>query len=214
VNPHLAFLLSSVYDGALAPAHREDLEQSGLSTEFIRAQFIRSIPPDLIDRLLGFDVPAVRSAYLIPFPDPRGGWMDHVRMKVFPPLTTEHGTIKYLQPKRSGVRIYFPLASLEAVLQSDAPLFVVEGEKKALAVALLGLTAIGLCGIEGWHLGGSRALHPHLDAVPLQGRDLTLVPDADWTTILPVNRAVQALAAALARRGGRPSILNLAEVAA
>ena len=61
-----------------------------------------------IDPLLGMRSPGVRSAYLIPFADPAGGWMHHVRMKVFPPLKTTMGTIKYLQPRGSGVRLYFP----------------------------------------------------------------------------------------------------------
>jgi hypothetical protein len=84
VNHSLALLLSDLYDGALAPPHRADLEKSGLTDATIQRQKIRSIPPDLIDRLLGFPTPQVISAYLIPFPDPRGGWMDHVRLKVFP----------------------------------------------------------------------------------------------------------------------------------
>lgn len=35
---------------------------------------------DMIGRLLGFDIAEIRSALLIPFPDPAGGFMDHVRM--------------------------------------------------------------------------------------------------------------------------------------
>jgi hypothetical protein len=113
---------------------------------------------------LGFEAPKIQHAYLIPFPDPRGGWMDHVRMKIFPTSEGEH-TTKYLQPKRSGVRLYFPVATLNAALRSADPLYLVEGEKKALAVAQTGLPAIGLCGIEGWHTRGSSALHPDFDDV-------------------------------------------------
>ena len=43
----------------------------------------------MIDQLLGFPAPKITSAYVIPFPDPRGGWMDHIRMKVFPSITTD-----------------------------------------------------------------------------------------------------------------------------
>ncbi len=76
-------------------------------------------------------------------------------MKVFPTLQTEAGTIKYLQPRRSGLRVYFPAATLDAVLRSAAPVYVIEGEKKALAVAETGLPSIGICGIEGWRAAGS-----------------------------------------------------------
>jgi hypothetical protein len=41
VNPTLALLLSGLYDGALAPEHREDLARSGLTDETLRAHYIR-----------------------------------------------------------------------------------------------------------------------------------------------------------------------------
>jgi hypothetical protein len=200
-HPHLEHLLSPAYGGSLAPEHRADLQKSGLTDDTIAKQKIRSIPPAMFGQLLGFDVPKVTSAYLLPFPDSRGGWFDHVRMKVFPALTTDGGTIKYLQPKRSGVRIYFPLATLDGVLRSADPLYIVEGEKKALSVAQLGLPAVGLCGIEGWHVAGARELHPDLDDVGLCGRTIYLVPDADVRTNGAVHRAVHRLVDALGARG-------------
>jgi DNA primase len=202
VNATLRLLLSELYDGALAPAHRADLDKSGLTAETIQRQKIRSVSPDLIDRLLGFPTPKVISAYLLPFPDPRGGWMDHIRLKVFPTYTDAKGqTVKYLQPKQSGVRCYFPLATLGAVLHAADPLYLVEGEKKALAVAQDGVPTVGLCGIEGWHLKGATALHPDLDDVGFDGRIVNLIPDADYRTNPAVARAVRGLAAACAARG-------------
>jgi hypothetical protein len=76
----LAALLSPAYSGALTPANLADLRQSGLSEQTIRLHCFRSVPPALIGRLLGFDVPRIRSAMLIPFPDPQtGAFMPHVR---------------------------------------------------------------------------------------------------------------------------------------
>jgi hypothetical protein len=102
VTPHLEFLLSPLYDRApLASEHLADLRRSGLADTTIARQRFLSLPPVMVGRLLGFDVPAIRSAMLIPFPDPGGTFMDHVRMKVFPPLKGRRGrTIKYLQPPR------------------------------------------------------------------------------------------------------------------
>jgi hypothetical protein len=201
VNRHLDFLLSVLYDrSGLHPEHLADLRKSGLTDETIARQKIRTIPPHMIDRLLGFPEPKVQHAYLIPFPDPRGGWMDHVRMKVFPPTRTDDGTTKYLQPKDSGVRIYFPRATLDAVLRTTDSLYIVEGEKKCLAVAQQGLPCIGICGIEGWHLGGSAALHPDFDDVGLEGRIVKVIPDADMDTNPAVYRAVRLLVSALQAR--------------
>jgi len=211
VNPHLDFLLAEIYASSdLHPEHRADLQKSGISDPTSKLQKIRTIPPHMIDQLLNFPALKVTSAYLLPFADPqRGGWMDHIRMKVFPVIATETGTIKYLQPKRSGVRIYFPLAVLDAVLHSNEPLYVIEGEKKSLAVAQLGLPAVGLCGIEGWHAARSKDLHPDLDDVGLAGRVVKVIPDADYRTNPAVHDAVHGLARALSARGATAYLVHV-----
>jgi Domain of unknown function (DUF3854) len=209
VNPHLALLISAAYSGALDPEHLADLRKSGLADETIRRQRIRSVPPHMIDPLLRFEAPKVLSAYVVPFADPRGGWMDHVRMKVFPPITTEKGTIKYLQPRRSGVRIFFPVNVLDAVLRTADPLYVVEGEKKALAVAQLGIPTVGIAGVEGWHQAGDRTLHPDFDDIGLRGRVVNVIPDADVRTNLAVRAAVHRLAEALFVRGATANLVRV-----
>jgi hypothetical protein len=212
----LAFLLSPIYSGALAPEHLADLRRSRLSDETIRLHGLRSVPPGMIGRLLGFDVPDIRSAMLIPFPDPAGGFLPHTRLKRFPPGQDHHGhTVKYLQPRRSSVRLYFPRPTLGAVLQSPAPLWCLEGEKKALAVGQLGLPAVGFCGIEGWHRAGSRELLRDFDVIPLRGRIVEVVPDGDVAINPNVERGAFRLMEALERRGARTRLVLLPlEVAA
>ena len=229
MNPHLELLLSRAYDGALAPEHRADLAKSGLTAATIQAQYIRSVPPGLIGRLLGFEAPGVRSALLFPFRSPAGGFMDHVRMKIFPTLvkvmrdgvprwipdaeqTPEDlkcETVKYLQPKGREPRLYFVAACLRGVVDGDEPLWLVEGEKKAIAVTQLGLPAVGFCGAEGWHRQGTTALLPDFDGLRLCNRILELVPDGDYQTNLDVKRAVQRLGGALLARGARPRVVLL-----
>lgn len=229
MNPHLEFLLSTVYDGALAPAHREDLEKSGLGKDIIQAQFIRSVPPHLIARLLGFDIPAITSALLFPFRAPAGGFMNHIRVKVFPTLVkvtrdgmtrwiaaedrapedAKHETVKYLQPRGSPPRLYFISTCLREVLDGDAPLWMVEGEKKALAVAQRGLPTVGFCGVEGWHATGERRLIEDFTAIRLRGRIVEVLPDGDYKTNTNVQRAIQRLGAALTAQGARPRVVLL-----
>src|SRR5262249_35388135 len=208
MNEHLAFLLSRVFDESLAPEHRADLAKSTLTETTIRAQFIRSVPPYLIPKLLGFDLRAIRSALLFPYRAPGGGFMDHVRMKIFPSLTDRQGhAIKYLQPKSSPPRLYFIRTCLSAVLETDQPLWLVEGEKKALAVAQLGpRPVIGFAGVEGWHMKGSRDLLPDFDALPLAGRIVELLPDGDFCSNANVERAIRRLGAALRARGAKPRV--------
>jgi len=208
----LAFLIGRAYDHmGFHPEHLADLRKSGLSDATLRAQKIRSIPPNMIDMLAGFSVPAaVTSAYVIPYPDPVGGFLSHIRIKIFPPIMEEDGpTVKYLQPPRSGTRLFFPLATLPAVVDSEAPLWLVEGEKKALAVAQRGLPAVGIAGINAWSVAGSRRLHPDFDRISLMGRLVELVPDSDWQTHRQVSAAVSALVTALAGAGARPRVVVL-----
>ena len=209
----LRLLLSSFFNSTLSPEHRADLQKSGLTDETIRASKIRSVPPDLIALLVGFSESAVRevrSALLFPYPDPRGGFMPHPRIKVFPALVGGDGhTVKYLQPRGTPTRLYFPFVTLEEVLRSDRALWVCEGEKKSLALAQLGLPVVGIAGIEGWHAKGTQDLLPDFDLIPMSGRLVELVPDGDVQTNPNVCRGAQRLAAALATRDARPRLVML-----
>jgi hypothetical protein len=219
----LHFLLSSVYAGELSPLHRADLEKSGLTDATIQAQKIRSIPPDAITPLLGFDTPRVTSAMLIPFPapaDPAGGWMPHVRMKIFPAIVKESGagkqkttsTIKYLQPRASGTRLFFPLATIQEVCAGTSTLYVCEGEKKGLALAQTGRPTLAICGVENWHHAGHDALIEDFDHVNLAGRVVKVIPDGDVETNESVRKAVLRFGVALERRGAQPRLVHLNRV--
>jgi uncharacterized protein DUF3854 len=213
-HQHLALLLSVAYPGALHPLHRADLEKSALTDDTIQRQKIRSVPPGMIQQLLGFNPDGVTSAMLIPFADPAGGWMPHVRVKIFPPKVkrSDDGgeqTIKYLQPRNSGMRLFFPVATIDAARTSREPLHLVEGEKKALAMAQLGFPAIGFCGVEGWHLKGNDALLDDFDTVALQDRMVLVYPDSDVASNKMVRHAVMRLGVALDRRGAQPELVQL-----
>jgi hypothetical protein len=210
VNRYLEHLLSRTFDGTLAPEHLADLRKSGLTDATIAAQFIRSVPPSMIPKLLGFDLVGVRSALLFPFRAPDGGFMDHTRVKVFPPLTGRDGhSVKYLQPRRSPPRLYLVASCLREALEGEAPLWIIEGEKKALAVAQLGLPAVGIAGVEGWHRRGEARLLPDFDAIRLAARIVEVVPDGDVETNASVRRAVERLGDALATRGAKPRLVHL-----
>ena len=206
MNPHLELLLSRVYDGALAPDHLTDLRKSGLTDEMIGAQHIRSVPPAMIPRLLGASWDRVRSALLFQYASADGGFMDFVRVKIFPSLTDDAGTIKYLQPPRTSPRLYFVRACLREVLEGETALWLSEGEKKACAVAQLGLPVVGFAGVEGWHEAGREDLLPDFDVIPLEGRVIELLPDADFGTNVNVERAIRRFARALRARGAKPGV--------
>jgi len=95
------------------------------------------------------------------------------------------------------------------VLEGAAPLWVCEGEKKALAVAQLGLPPIGIVGVEAWHRKGSTSLLADFDAIRLRDRIIEVLPDGDYQSNPHVKRAVQRLGAALSARGARPRAVLL-----
>jgi hypothetical protein len=190
-------------DWPLAPEHREDLRKSGLSDATIRRHRMFSVWRRKSKALLGFALPGFDSGMVIPFPDPAGGFMDHIRIKIFPSVTDAAGhSIKYLQPRNSPPRLYFPIDTSLTILGGLEPLWLVEGEKKALAVAQLRLPSIGFCGIEGWHTAGSRDLSPDFHRIRLHRRRVELVPDGDWQTNPHVERGAMRLAKALEAHGG------------
>lgn len=215
MNDTFSFLMSVIYDEALAPDHRADLDKSGLRDETIRMQKFRSIPPSMIDPLLGFETPKVVSTYVLPFADPAGGWMEHIRCRVFPPYTDAKGrTVKYLGPRGDGPRLFFPISTMAEACHGSAPLWICEGAKKSLAVAQLGLVAVGFEGIQGWHRRGSRDLLPDFDLIAFKDRVVELVPDGDWRANPDVARGAEQLAMALEARGARVRIVALPEALA
>ena len=54
------------------------------------------------------------------------------------------GGPKYLQKKGTGRHAYFPAASIPLLKDVNQPIFIVEGEKKALALSQRGLAVIGI----------------------------------------------------------------------
>jgi hypothetical protein len=208
----LRHLLSPVYDDSLAPAHRDDLAKSGITEAARRAQGIRSVPPNDFEPLLSRrSVPSgTRSMLLLPFPSPAGGWFDHFQVKLFPPHVDSKGhSVKYLQLRGSTPRLYFVRSVLPPVLAPASPLWVVEGAKKSITAAQLGLPAVGITGIEGWHARGSRRLLFDFDTVPLAGRVVKVVPDGDVQTNPAVERGTAGFAEALEQRGARVRIVLL-----
>jgi hypothetical protein len=220
-------------DAPLHPAHRADLHASNLTDAIIRVQDFRSIPPDMPAPLLGRRAADVLHGYVLPFADARrtleagrAVWTDHVKAKVWrdesadtvradevevqaDPWSYNRGRLKYISRRGAPPALYFPLATLAAVLEGDAPLWLVEGEKKSLSAAQLGLASVGLESAWGWHEKGSRELLPDFDAIPLRGRVVELVPDSDVRENALIASSMRKLADALRARGAKPRLVRV-----
>jgi len=177
------------------PDHLADLRASGLSDETIRAASVYSLRPR--DFACFFNlrrgVPQeIETALCFPY---QGA--EFARIKLFPSL----GKMKYAQPPKSGARLYMPFSV------DDRPVFVAEGEKKALAAFQAGLNAVGIGGLWNWLNNGEPVAD--LDAVAWDGRETTIVPDSDVWQRPDLLRAVFALGRELQGRGARVYVAQI-----
>lgn len=161
------------------PAHREDLYKSGLSNETILEAGNKSVCPRDIDKIFGYETHA-KSAYEIPYPG-----NDYSRYKMFyaeadkiNPKTGDERP-KYLVKKDSGNHLYIPAKVRPILKDLSTPLYITEGEKKALKATQEGLPCIAISGLWNWS-NGNKELLPDFNQINLAGRTVYLVPDSDW----------------------------------
>jgi len=163
----------------LAPEHNADLQKAGLSDDTIREAGIKSVPPDQINKKLGFYIPGLVSMYEIPFDE------NYSRYKVF----YEDGKTfnkdgsekpKYLVKKDSGNRLYIPSKTKIILKDNSILLEITEGEKKALKACQEGLDCIAITGLWNWKVKDENKLISDFDQIELKGRTIYLIPDNDW----------------------------------
>lgn len=191
----------------LSSTHLADLKKSGLSGETIEQSGIESIRPCDINRETAHNIDA-GSAYAIPYPD-----TDFCRYRIFYP--EDKTGPKYLQKKGTGNRRYIPHSVKSVLHDASIPLYITEGEKKALKAAQEGVHCIGLSGLWNWKNKGEDKLIADFDRITLEGRTVFIVPDSDW---LEPNRhgyeknlkdAVYQLGEKLKERGAKVFIVHL-----
>lgn len=127
------------------------------------------------------------------------------RVRPHVPRMSKGKPIKYEQPKGSALRAYYPAASVAHIGDGQSPIFVTEGEKKALALSQLGVAAIGIGGVYCWKVKGLDQLIDDLAAIKWQGRDVYVVFDYDEKakTRRQVQDARRRLAKALRTAGAK-----------
>lgn len=189
----------------LKPDHVADLKKSGLSDEMIQEAGIKSISGRRARLLLGGGSSRIESAMIFPYEN-----QDHLRMKVFPEYRDRKGRkVRYLQPKDSGVHLYFPPGLEKKLRDAGVPLYITEGEKKALRAAQDGLCCIGLAGIWNWKEKGSGEVIEDLKTLPLYQRQVFIVPDSDIGSNSSVRSAVEQFWKALERRHAHVNVIPL-----
>src|SRR5215210_3162410 len=117
---------------------------------------------------------------------------------------------KYIQPVETPNVLDIPRTVREKVLDPNYGLVAVEGERKGDALASLGIPTIVIFGVWNWSCKVSKdspyeeqLLLRDFESVPLHGRSVAIVFDADLQTNQSIQLAASRLAQRLKERGAR-----------
>jgi hypothetical protein len=114
-----------------------------------------------------------------PYRNLDGSMNGFARLRPHQPRMIDGKVAKYIQPNGSPLRAYFPAGSTDKLRDGETPVFITEGEKKALALAQLGLAAVGIGGIWCGCNKSSTDLIDDLAAIPWKDRAVYVVFDYD-----------------------------------
>lgn len=224
----------------LSPETLEDLRRSGLSPSTIAASLITDETSDT-ETALRLDKYHVRG-FVLPYFGLDRQPLKFYRIKVL--ASTNGKTPKYMQPKAAGNHLYLPPGLVdidpEWAKNTDLPLFITEGEKKALAAIQAGLPTIAVGGVFSWrtHIHtlergvvrvedkpSARVIHlddrgekayrtevaSELESIEWSHREVFLIFDSDAETNDEVQRAAFEFANWLDERGASTKQISLAD---
>ncbi len=153
----------------ISSAHLSTLAESGIAQEIAeRLGWYSAGPVELIKIQKRKDIRC--GGIVMPFGD------GFCRVRLDEPLNGA----KYIQEAGTAMRLYLPnLPALTEVLPNgmDRPIYVTEGEKKAVCACLHGLPCIGIGGVWSWK--DADGMLPDWKRVGIAGRRFVLVGDSD-----------------------------------
>lgn len=190
--------------------HVADLEKSGLEPDWVAGWQVQSVfkkaHVSAWLRKHQLHGARIRSLLLFPYPEEPDGFE---RAKIFPSLKTDTGgTLRYLQPKGSGSRLYVPFE--RSILEEpEAILRITEGEKKALKSSQEGLNCTALGGLWNFRTKDGQLI-PALQNLKLSGRAVELIPDGEvWANRPDLLKPIFQLAQLLADQGAKVQFVQL-----
>lgn len=198
----------------LHPDALEDLRRSGLTDDTIVAAGLYTPAPGDLPRLLSARlVDRVRHVLVFPYDDvaPTAAWRRgdaFARCKLFPPVADGEGhTIRYYQRGGTPPRLYVPARARAALADPAVPLYITEGEKKALKANQEGVACVAVGGLWNWQVSGRPI--GDLDRIDWCERETIIVPDSDVWTRPDLLQPVFALGKELEGRAAKVTVLKL-----
>lgn len=184
--------------GGLNDPHVADLRKSGLTDETIAASGIYTAHSQRVHDLLGMNTGS--NGMVIPYLHVT----DETYVRVKLDQAGKDGK-RYRGPAGKQNRLYVPpMLDSETLSDVSRPLYITEGEKKALKACQEGFPCVALPGVWSWRTkddDGNSVPIPDLDRIPWEGRIVSIVFDSDAATNPDVARAEISLAVELAQRG-------------
>lgn len=119
------------------------MNRPGISPETLTKNGVREITPHEGSQLCGTDA----AGLWIPYRTLAGEEKSYGRLR----LSKPRGTMKYTQQKGTGTHLYYPVGLPD--WPKGKPLYLIEGEFKALSLAEHGYHAVGLSGFYGFKTG-------------------------------------------------------------
>lgn len=190
----------------------EDLSRSGLTatdaTKLKTSPLTKARTKKLVDR--------EAESYKIPYFDINGKIIDFFRIRFLEPVKKMGGSkvIRYSQPRDSGVHLYFPpLVNWKTIAEdTNKPIAITEGEKKAAKGCKAGLPTIGLGGV--WSFRAKKELKRLIDDfnhITWTKRKVLLIFDSDLKGNPQVAKALNTLAKELTTKGALLTLAYLPE---
>lgn len=192
---------------SLAPDQREYLRARGITDATIIANRLESARPQDLPRLAGRPVPEGTSGLIIPYPmlDSEASFC---RIRWFPPLQDREGReVKFSQPLGTAPHLYIPVSVRLILPDPGVPLWIVEGETRALVCVQHGRPAVAIGGLWSWMADGRPIAE--LDAIACVDRELMLGSDSDTWVRPDLLQAVYALGKEMERRGAKVKVAVL-----
>lgn len=187
-----------------------DLARSGLTRADAGPMQLEFIPAG--DERLTKVFPRLKAdAYAIPYFEITGKVNGFARYKLLGDYTPKGADkpAKYLQPPDTEPDFYFaPFLDWKSIAADKTPLFIVEGEKKAAAMAKLGIAAIGIGGVSNFSSDGV-PIKAFFNAGINWNRDVGIVFDSDKHFNRNVMGAQERLAKLLKELGANPFAVDL-----
>lgn len=190
---------------SLSASDRESLERgSGIPADLIEARGYWTATSKNELRLLGFaESQLITPALVIPMHTVDGN-VGSYQIRPHQPRLMNGKPVKYESPKGGTNLIDVPPLVRPLLAQSQTPLWVTEGVKKADSAAAHGLACVALAGVWSWRGkvdGGGSLEISDWDRIALKGRRVYLAFDSDLMDKEPVQVALRKLGEMLGRRG-------------